>query len=796
VRAVLSERRGFAVVFDDIINNEGFVFLDGALGTELQKKGLKTGDLPELFSFTHPDIVGEIHRSYVEAGSDIILTNTFGANRFKLKNTPYTVDEVVSTAVKIARGAGAKFVALDVGPLGRLLEPLGDLTFEEAYDVFCEIVTAGEKSGADMIIIETMTDLYEIKAALLAAKENTSLPVLCSMSFEKNGRTFTGCGVREAAITLSSLGADAIGVNCSTGPDDLYDTVCEMLKYSDVPMSVKPNAGLPDPVTGEYTLGADDFAEFMKKYAAIGVKFLGGCCGTTPEYIYKTKAAIDGIEYKREKHAYPLALCSASKTVFCDSPLIIGERINPTGKKQLKEALRRADFDHILSLASEQTASGADILDVNVGLPGIDEKEMMVKVVKAVQSVTDAPLQIDSSDPEVIEAALRVCRGRPIVNSVNGTEESMSAVLPLVKKYGAAVVGLTLDENGIPGDADGRFKIAEKIVKRAESLGIPKGDIIIDCLTLTVSAEQSASVETLSALSRVKSKLGVKTVLGVSNVSFGLPERETVNRTFLVMALEAGLDFAIINPNVESMTSAVRAFKVLKGFDKGAAEYIEKCSPKEAAPKPTQVSTDLASAVEGGMRGECGRITRELLETMPPLDVVNCKLIPILDSVGDRFERGTLYLPQLIMAADTIGVCFAAVKEKMSEGQSASDTGEKIILATVKGDIHDIGKSIVKVLLENYGYDVIDLGRDVAPETVLASAIDNDVKLVGLSALMTTTLGAMEKTIKLVKSEKPDCKVMVGGAVLTEDYAKSIDADYYAKDAKGAVDIAKIVFGE
>lgn len=782
--------------FNSLIKN-GFVFFDGAFGTELQKRGLKSGARPELVNFESPETVKEIHASYVRAGSDIILTNTFGCNRYKMSGTGRTVDETVKCALENARSSGANIVALDVGPLGRLIEPLGDLSFEEAYDAFAEIAEAGERYGADMIVVETMTDLYEVKAALLASKERTSLPVICSMSFEKGGRTFTGCGVREAAVSLSALGADAIGVNCSYGPEELFDTVDEMLKYSSVPVLVKPNAGLPDPVTGEYSLSPDDFARSMKRFAESGVKFLGGCCGTSPEYISKTIEAVKGLAYSAPQTDPSLTVCSFTESVRCDEPRIIGERINPTGKKLLKEALRKRDLDHILSLAAEQISSGADILDINTGLPDIDEKEMMVSVVKTVQGITGAPVQIDSTDPDVIEAALRVCRGKAIVNSVNGTDESLDAVLPFVKKYGAAVVGLTLDESGIPSRAEDRFEVAKKIVERAESTGIDRRDIIIDCLTLTVSAEQDAAVETLRALRMVKERLGVKTVLGISNISFGLPERENINRTFLSMALEEGLDFAIINPNSEPVMSAVRAYKVLKGYDKGAADYIKNSTNSRAIPKADVQSSavTLASAVEGGMKGESERLTKELLASMDPLDVINEKLIPILDSVGERFEKGTVFLPQLIMAADTIGVCFSAVKAAMAEKHSGQSRGEKIILATVKGDIHDIGKSIVKVLLQNYGYDVIDLGRDVPPETVLKSARENDVKLVGLSALMTTTLGAMEDTIKLVKKNLPDCRVMVGGAVLTEDYAVKIGADHYAKDAKAAVDIAKKVFG-
>ncbi|MBQ7671122.1 MAG: homocysteine S-methyltransferase family protein [Clostridia bacterium] len=771
-----------------------FVILDGALGTELQKSGMRPGELTELMCFNDPEAVKRVHLSYAKSGSDVVYANTFGANRYKLQGSAYSVDDVVREAVKIAKCAEIP-VALDVGPLGRLLMPYGDLSFDEAYEAFSEVVKCGEKYGADFIVIETMTDLFETKAALLAAKENTSLEVLCSLSFEQNGKTFLGCGAGEAAITLSSLGADAIGVNCSNGPAELVGTVKEILAYSNVPVAVKPNAGLPDPVTGEYSVGAAEFASLMKEYALMGVKLLGGCCGTTPDHISKLKETIKDLAYVPPVTENRTVLCSFSKTIICDKPVAVGERINPTGKKLVREALSRLDFDYIITLAAEQIDSGADILDVNVGLPGADEKALMLRAIEAVQSTTDAPIQIDSSDPDVIEAALRVCRGKPIVNSVNGTEESLSRVLPLVKKYGAAVIGLALDENGIPEDAGERYKIAKRIVERAESIGINKRDIIIDCLTLTVSADQTAAKKTLDALRMVKDKLGVKTTLGVSNVSFGLPDRETVNAAFLVTALNEGLDFAIINPNSRRMMSAFRASNVLSGYDIGASEYISFSASGEAEKvQENKSGVTLDVAIERGMRAECERLTGELLLTSSPLDIVNGVLIPILDGIGDRYEKGVLYLPQLIMAADTVGVCFAAVKRKMAETSCDTVKGDRIILATVKGDIHDIGKSIVKVLLENYGYDVIDLGRDVPPETVLRSAAENDVKLVGLSALMTTTLGSMETTVKLLKKELPGCKVMVGGAVLTPEYAESIGADYYSKDAKGAVDIAKKVF--
>ncbi len=773
-----------------------FVILDGAFGTQLQKSGAAYVRTPEEACLVCPEVVTRIHRSYVEAGCDIVLADTFGANALKTARYGLDAGEIINRAVSLARASGAVFVALDVGPLGRLTEPAGDLSFEEAYSYFCDIVRRGEDAGADLVFIETMSDLYEMKAALLAAKENTRLPVICSMSFDKGGRTFTGCGAAEAAISLSALGADALGANCSTGPDDMEDVVSELLKYSTVPVLLKPNAGLPDPVTGEYSLSADEFASCMRQYAARGVKLLGGCCGTTPEFISKLKSALEGLKYTSPTPERELALCSFTKTVKCSRPLIVGERINPTGKKLVKQALQSGDLDHILSVASTEADAGADLLDVNVGVPGIDEKETMVNVVKAVQGITDLPVMIDSSDPEVIGAALRVCRGKPVVNSVNGTEESMSRVLPLIKKYGAAVIALTLDGRGIPSDPEGRLEIAGRIIERAEKLGIDRKEIIVDPLTMAVSADADAANVTLASLRLIKEKCGVKTSLGISNVSFGLPDRECIIRTLLSMALGAGLDFAIIDPNAATVSSAVAAHAVLTGIDRGAASYIAKCSNAvDNHAKKEDGAHTLAFCIESWMKSEAERLTRELLKTTAPLGVIDNHLIPVLDSVGKRFEAGTLFLPQLITAADTVGVCFAAVKEKMAPDKATEAKRGRIILATVKGDIHDIGKSIVKVLLESYGYEVLDLGRDVAPETVVDAAVKNGIKLVGLSALMTTTLGAMEETVALLKVKKPDCLTMVGGAVLTADYAEKIGADFYSKDAMGAVNIAKKVFG-
>ena len=794
-------------IFRRLLKENEFVFLDGGMGTMLQAKGLKTGDLPELLNFTAPEMIEEIHREYIEAGSQIVYTNTFGSNRFKLADSGKTVEEVISAAVEIAKKAcGEKaLTVLDIGPIGKLLEPTGDLSFEEAYDVFKEQIIAGEKAGADLIVCETMSDLYELKAAILAAKENSSLPVICTMTFEQNMRTFTGCTVSAMALTAAGLCADAVGVNCSLGPKELEPVIAELSRWTSLPIIVKPNAGLPDPVTNKYDLTPEQFAESMVSLAKYGIKIIGGCCGTNPEFIRETMKKFNRMKFAEREFSGEAAVCTPVKTVVIDQPRIIGERINPTGKKRFKEALRNNDTDYIIGQAMEQIDAGADILDVNVGLPEIDEKEMMVRVVKALQSVSDLPLQLDSTRPDVLEAALRVYNGKPIVNSVNGEESSLNTILPLVKKYGAAVVGLTLDENGIPKTAEGRFRIAERILAKALELGIPKQDVFIDCLTLTASAEQEGAMETVKALHRVKTELGLKTVLGVSNISFGLPNRELVNSSFLQIALANGLDLPIINPNAALMTGAVRAYKLLANIDKNSADFISAysgsnftatVSSSAPAEKPQESgSPDLPYAIANGLKSESAKITRELLDSHETMEIVDNMLIPALDKAGAEFEQGKIFLPQLIMAAGAAQSAFEVIKEKMSKTGGGTVNKGKVVLATVKGDIHDIGKNIVKVLLENYGFEVIDLGKDVPPETVLEAAVKHQVKLVGLSALMTTTLGAMEETVKLLHENNVPCKIVVGGAVLTPEYAKKIGADFYARDAKETVDIAKKVYG-
>ncbi len=796
MKAANSERRARAVDVRELLKNN-FVVLDGGFGTELQKKGMLPGETSELMNFKREQAVLEVLRSYAEAGSDILSANTFGANRLKLKDSGYTTAQVVDKAMDIARRAveGYKtLVALDIGPIGQLLEPAGSLTFEEAYDIFKEIIEAG-KDKADLIVIETMTDLYEIKAALLAAKENSNLPVFTYMSFEKNGRTFTGCKPSAMALTLSGLGADAIGVNCSLAPDELYEVVEEILEWTNLPVVVKANAGLPDPVTGAYSVGAEQFAEEYKRFIEMGVKVYGGCCGTSPEYIRAIRKMLaENPPAQREKKSLPAAVSSYSRTVVIDCPKIIGERINPTGKKLFKEALKNHDINYILNQALEQVSAGADILDVNVGLPEIDEKAMMVEVVKALQGITDLPLQIDSTKPDVIEAALRVCNGKAIVNSVNGEEESLEKILPLVKKYGAAVVGLTLDKNGIPPTAEERFAVAEKILKAAEGYGISRENVFIDCLTLTASTEQKAVMETVKAVKMVKERLGLKTVLGVSNISFGLPARELINSTFLSMALANGLDLPIINPNIRAMSGAVFAYRLLTCADEDSKEFIARFGGETAAkPAAAKPEVTLAYAIEKGLKEDAAELTRAALVSTDPMDIINNELIPALDRAGTDFEKGAIFLPQLILSANAAQACFGVIKEQMNTASGISKG--KIVLATVKGDIHDIGKNIVKTLLENYGYTVIDLGKNVPPEEVVSAAKEYSVKLVGLSALMTTTLGAMEETISLIRENELDCKIVVGGAVLTADYAKKIGADFYAKDAKETVDAAKEIYG-
>lgn len=779
------------------------VILDGAMGTTLQRLSLGAGEKPELMNLTSPEVIEGVHAAFVRAGAQLVYTNTFGANREKLGNDA-GVAEVVSAAVSIAkRAAGVKAaVALDIGPIGRLTEPSGDLSFDEAYDIFKELVTEGEKAGADAVVFETFSSLTELRAGVLAAKENTDLPVLATMTFEESGRTFLGCSAAAFAITVSGIGVDAIGVNCSLGPKGLVPVVEEICKYTDLPVIVKPNAGLPDE-NGNYRLSAADFAAECELLCDAGASVLGGCCGTTPEFIAALIERKDRLTPKKRERTQKSVLCSATRVVECNRPLIVGERLNPTGKKTLKEAYLSGDEDYIISQALDQADAGASLLDLNVGVPGANECELMKSAVGIVSSVTDLPLSIDSSSPYALETGLRAFSGKALVNSVNGEEKSLSTVLPLVKKYGAAVIGLCLDENGVPKTADGRFEIAKRIVNAAKQYDIPCEDIVIDCLTLTVSAEQNQAAETLKALRRVKEELGVKTALGVSNVSFGLPDRDKISSAFLIAALEAGLDYAIINPNSAAMAYAFRAHAVLRGYDEGASEYITACTDKNMTALFNAQKSVTATAIEAKTDGFTSLIikgsplvsseTVRLLNEKTPLEVVNGYLIPALDEVGRLYESGRLFLPQLIKAAETAKLGFNEVKKAIEAAGGSGKSGGTIVLATVRGDVHDIGKNIVKVVLENYGYTVVDLGKSVEVSAVVDAVRRSGARLLGLSALMTTTVAAMEETITAVKAELPYCRIMVGGAVLTEEYAAKIGADYYASDANAAVRIAKEV---
>ncbi len=775
-----------------------YLLLDGAMGTMLQKSGLKPGQLPELMNLTNPQAVASVHRAYLQAGSRVIYANTFGASPKKLRKAGHTVEEVVGAGVSLARREAAPygaFVALDVGPLGELLEPLGSLSFEDAYDQFAQIMKAGAAAGAQLIVIETMTDLYEAKAALLAAKEKTDLPVFVTMSFDGTGRTFTGCTVAAMARTLEGLGADAIGVNCSLGPREVLPLIRELKQNTRLPIIAKPNAGLPDPEDGHYSMNAADFAAAMEDVIAAGALIVGGCCGTGPDYIAALKEIVPQTPPPPiEAEPVPM-ICTPTAALPLNRVRVIGERINPTGKKRFQQALLENDLDYIVDVAIAQLDAGAEILDVNVGYPGVDEAVMLPRVVKALQSAVDAPLQLDSVNPAALEAALRIYNGKAAVNSVSGKDESLSTVLPLVKKYGASVVGLTLDENGIPDSAEKRFAIAEKILNRALAAGIPRQDVWIDCLTLTVSAQQEQAEETLRAVSMVRQRLGLQTLLGVSNISFGLPNRLLMTQTFLIRALHAGLTLPILNPNQKEIMDAIAAFRVLNGEDGQSKQYVERFSQAQPEAKPAVTAAlSLSEAIFRGLKAEAGRAAKEALRIQAPLDIVSAHLIPALDRVGADYEQGKVFLPQLLSAAQAAQAVFEEIRSALSAAGGESVSKGKIIIATVQGDIHDIGKNIVKTVLENYGYQVMDLGKDVPPEKVASAAQETGAPLVGLSALMTTTLPAMEETVHQLKALPHPPRVMVGGAVVTETWALSIGADFYAKDARGAVGIARKVF--
>ena len=802
------------------------VILDGGMGTLLQKAGLAPGELPERWNLTHADEVTAIHRAYFDAGSNVVNTNTFGANTLKFSTDE--LDDIVRAAVENARAAATqsvgtqkKFVALDIGPTGKLLKPLGDFDFEDAVSVFAETVKLGVKYGVDLITVETMNDSYETKAALLAAKENSDLPVLVSCAFGEDGKLMTGASPAAMVALLEGMGADAIGVNCSLGPKALAPVVREYLRLASVPVLLKPNAGLPTVVEGEtvYNVAPADFAREVAALVHDGVRVAGGCCGTTPDYIQALTAEIEAMGLIAApitpKHDTVVSSYTHAVT-FGDDPALIGERINPTGKKRFKQALMEHDIGYILSEGIRQEEAGADILDVNVGLPEIDEVELLTEAVCELQAVTDLPLQIDTSNPVAMEAALRRYNGKAMVNSVNGKEESLKAVLPLVKKYGGVVVALTLDEDGIPDTAEGRVQIAKRILQAAESYGIDKKDIIFDTLAMTVSASPNAANVTLEALSRIRRELGCHTSLGVSNISFGLPARDAINGTFFAMALTSGLSAAIMNPHSPDMMRTYHTYRALKGLDESFAGYIRYAETLPAtvpaagqgstptggdagkATKKTAAegSTPLQKAIIKGLKEQAAALTSELLTATPALTVVQSEIIPALDIVGQGFERKTTYLPQLLMAAEAAKAAFEVIKSTMT-AEAATDSAEAkmpIVLATVKGDIHDIGKNIVKLLLENYGYPVTDLGRDVPPEAVVEATVRLHAPLVGLSALMTTTVPAMEETIGALRKDAPWCKIVVGGAVLTPDYAAEIGADRYAADAMETVRYAEEIF--
>lgn len=785
---------------------DNLLIFDGAMGTMLQKEGLPIGDNPEIFGMKNPDKLLKIHKKYLAAGCNVLTTNTFGCNELKVTKLGHTVEEIIDNAIKVAKQAieesdksKPRFVALDIGPIGEMLEPMGTLSFDRAYEIFKRQAIQGEKSGADLIIIETMMDLYEAKVAVLAAKENTNLPVICTMTFDENGRSFTGCLPEAMVTTIEGLGVDALGVNCSLGPKQLLPIVKTITELANVPVIVQANAGLPVIENNQtvYKMTAKEFFQGVKEFVDLGVSIIGGCCGTNETFIKEICDNIDKLQKKKPARRESTIVCSSTKYVDIQGPIIVGERLNPTGRKPLIDAYTSGNNDYVINLALEQSKEGSEILNVNVGVPELDEEKAITRVIKGIQEVVDTPLQIDSSNVKALEAGLRYYNGRSIVNSVNGKEKSLETILPLVKKYGTCVVGLTLDEDGIPSTAEGRFNIAKKIVERAEEYGIKRKDIFIDCLSLTVSAQQSEAMETIKAIKMVKEKLGCKTILGVSNISFGIPNRQGLNNTYLNLALGSGLDLAIINTEDKSMVESVYAYKVISNIDKGCLEYIEKYRDvsKESKQKESKKHEDLTleDAIERGLKEEAKDLTLKILNSKDEHYVLDEVLIPALDVVGSKYDKGELFLPQMIQSAETVKVALNIIKERLNKNNTTSTKG-RIIVATVQGDIHDIGKNIVKIMLENYGYEVIDLGKDVPIEEVVKRAKEENIELIGLSALMTTTVENMKKTIEALRENKINAKVFVGGAVVTEDYAQKINADYYSKDAKSAVEIAKINF--
>lgn len=781
--------------FRDDLGKKLIIF-DGGIGTLLQSKGLAAGGKPELWNESRPEVIESIHLEYLAAGADVITANTFGLNRVKFGADP---SALTAKALSIARDAvnrfGKGYVALDMGPTGKLLEPLGYLSFEEAYSAYAEQAIIAQKSGADLVIIETFSDTYEMKAAILAVKENSTLPIVASVTVDPKCRLLTGGDLLTALTLIESLGADAVGLNCGFGPSKMLEILPALVDNASIPVAVLPNAGLPVLKYGatEYDVGADEFARIAAEIVKRGASIIGGCCGTTPEYIKRTAALCAGLTPTAIKKKEVMRISSYGKTVeFGSRPVIIGERLNPTGKKALKLALREGDYDYVCREALAQVKEGAEVLDVNVGIPGIDEPAVLEAVVRAVQSVTDVPLQIDTSDPEALKRALRIYNGRPLINSVNAKKESLDAVLPLVKKYGAAVVALLLDDDGISKTAEGRKEAARKVLSAAEEYDIPRRDILIDPLALPISAEEDSANVALELIEYATKELGTLTSLGVSNISFGLPDREIVNAVFFAQALGRGLSAGIVNPLSAEIMKVYRAHNALSGADKACKVYIDKYGA-ENRDKPAPISDSLKEAVLCGLKESAGKLARELLATGDPLEVISTEIIPALEEAGRRYESGAIYLPELLMSAESAREAFAAVNAKIAENPVAVSKKKKIILATVKGDIHDLGKNIVKVLLENYGFTVIDLGRDVAPEKIVEAALAENVKLVGLSALMTTTVQSMEKTITLLRAST-QCKIMVGGAVLTKSYAEKIGADFFGKDAMSSVRYAQEVF--
>ena len=787
-----------------------WLFCDGGTGSILQKMGLKGGELPETWNLTRPDDIRALNKGYFDAGSNIVNTNTFGANRFKFDN----VTEIVKAAVKICQEARHEagrdddaYVAIDVGPTGKLLEPMGDLAFNDAVDVFAEIIKAGYEAGGDLVVIETMSDSYEAKAAVVAAHEVCDLPVIVTMVYDESGKLLTGGGVEGTVAMLEGLKADAIGINCGFGPKQMLPIAERLVACCSLPIVVNPNAGLPRTENGVtvYDVGPDEFAEIMEQIAKLGVHVMGGCCGTTPDHISTMIGKVKALPFTE-----PVEKNDTYVTSFADcvrigvKPVIVGERINPTGKKKLQQALRDNNTDYILTEALKQEEAGADVLDVNVGLPEIDEPSMMEDVILKIQSVTNLPLQIDTTNIEALERGMRIYNGKPMINSVNGKEENIKAVMPLIAKYGGVLVSLPLDESGIPPTSDGRIAIAKRIYEAAESYGIPRKDIVIDGLAMTISSDPESAIATLDTVRRVRDEFSGHSILGVSNISFGLPARELVNSHFLTMAMQNGLSCAIINPCNGPMMASYRSFNALMNLDPNLSEYIFAYKDYVAGTASSSVSTkssasssgtvlSLAEAIERGVTGRASEAMKEALDSgRESLEIIDSELIPALDRVGKGFEAGTVFLPQLLMSADAAKAAFAVVKEAMAD--KPRTTKGQVILATVKGDIHDIGKNIVKVMLENYGYDVIDLGKDVPPEVIVDCAIENNIRVVGLSALMTTTVASMEETIVLLREKKPDTKVVVGGAVMTPEYADKIGADAYAKDAMATVRYCDSVF--